>query len=880
VSRHPLHFVVACLAAIVASRPLPAATLTQDGDVYTLENAAMRIEVGAAAGARIRSWVLKPSGRDLIALWNGAGEIGGALDDRVFFTGARYSAAIMNPGPEVAELRLECRHESGLNIVKRMSLSGDSPALRVVYELANGTQASQVLFIRNFFLPGNKPQTKDHLYWVHSDPAVMGSPDAQEYYRPAQPEYAALWDKGTGDGIVVYAPGAERFYFWRGSAEFPTFEWLYPTLPAGQVLRAEVVLVAVSEQTKMPDWAALVAANAGDVEQASVSALSGWVDEATKFGVSDTERRRGLWLSIGAESGKQRLPDVLPVDLPLDSDRYIAVTLNALKDFDAPLKVDVPTEFRRYVEPLWETPGDKRRELLRVPSEPVAVAAGCSRNLWLRVRSGAAPKQVRIPITLTLGDVVLPISLALHVWPVKVEAKRPFHVRGYSNGLPVWAGGYEVTDESLRRLEAILPVYAEIGGDVLEWEVAWDYVVAHTRLADTGKMLIDVARNTPERIDLANLPRLDFSYYDPWWDLCRRHGVTWFDTYLPSPAGEGMEERLLSPTVGAGRVKPGTPDARRVVAWFYGEFKRYLEGKGFEGFFCKISDEISPESIPAYIDTAKTARQAGWRPFTTITGMIARTPADINAMNPYCDEWQLNFSLKDDFLALLKTKFELAQERFDLDGPWYPYSNGGARETWSIKAFGENSATGIPPELVDTFQLLEDGEPLATSGGSPWGNTHRGMVFTAGTLNETLYFSPKDGANPTTHRHELRVTVRRESPNGKPLAAIDPADEVWCYGGGSHPYEGAYHEAWCYPIMTLYHGFKGYGLWAFYHWNETERIIWLDEKTHRVTVSPAYCGYRDGWRDALLLSQLQAQRGREALSKIIGSGSDAPLQVG
>ena len=43
---------------------------------------------------------------------------------------------------------------------------------------------------------------------------------------------------------------------------------------------------------------------------------------------------------------------------------------------------------------------------------------------------------------------------------------------------------------------------------------------------------------------------------------------------------------------------------------------RYLEQKGFHGFMCKISDEISPEHIPAHIETAAIARKAGWRPFT------------------------------------------------------------------------------------------------------------------------------------------------------------------------------------------------------------------------------------------------------------------------
>ena len=40
------------------------ATVTSDRDVYAIENAHFRLEVDAAAGGRIRSWVLKPGGRE------------------------------------------------------------------------------------------------------------------------------------------------------------------------------------------------------------------------------------------------------------------------------------------------------------------------------------------------------------------------------------------------------------------------------------------------------------------------------------------------------------------------------------------------------------------------------------------------------------------------------------------------------------------------------------------------------------------------------------------------------------------------------------------------------------------------------------------------
>lgn len=875
------------LAALLA---LPAAGWTQvsvtaNGDRYTLENAHCRLQVDAAGGARVCSWILKPSERELIALWKDGQEIGGALDDRAFFTVARYDAAIMNPGPEEGILRLEARHPSGLAVLKTLTLHRDRPALTVSYEFRNGTQTPQQLFIRNFFLPGDKPQTDDHRYWVNADPAagrepVIDAADAGEYYRPARPEFAALWHRATGDGILVCAPGAAQFYFWRASREFPTFEWLYPDVPPGRILRTSVMLVAVAGQTTTPDWSALATTHAAEVPATSLAPLPGWVDEATRFGITAAERQRGFWLSLGEDEGRRRLPASFPLDLPRNDDRYLPIVLNVLKELRGTVRVQVPSQWQRQVQAQWQTTSNDRVELRELPSSPLTLKAGTRETLWLRVGThGKQPGQYRIPLRLSLGSAEVPITLALRVWPVTLTGKRPFHVRGYYSGPASLAGGATVTDATTRRLDAVLKVYAAMGGDVLDWLWNWLEVLPHVKIAATGESLMEVARTAPERLDLANLPRLDFSYYDPWLAVAKRHGVTHVETYLDPLDSDRYQWILLDPAVGKERVKAGTPEATRVITWFFREWRRYFAAKGFTGFFCKISDEISPEHIPAYLAAARVARAAGWRPFTTVTGMVARTAQDIEAMNPLCDQWQLGFGSKDEFLGLLRKRFRVVQETHPLAGEWGHYTNGGAQETWALRAFGREGVTRVDPHSIERLEVLEDGRPLALSGGSPWGNTTRGTAFTSGSLGDWLYLSPTDGANPATHRYEVRLTLRRESPQGKPLVTLEPTDQLWCYGGGSSPYRGSYANAWAYPAMTLFHRFHGYGQWAFYWWQPSERIIWIDEQTNAITVSPPYCGYRDGWRDALLMHQWIARAGRKAYDRVVAASPKAILRV-
>jgi hypothetical protein len=863
-----------------------SATIQHKKGVYTIANRHFSIVIDSTAGARIRSWKFKSSGREMIAFWKGANEIGGALDDRTYFTSAQYRASVMQPGPEVVSLRCTASHPSGMKVIKILEVRKDEPVLDVRTTYENGTQAERRIFIRNFFMPGTQPQTDKHLYWVNGIPTrgkkepAIADPKANGYFDIDKLPYAAMWDSETGDGIMALAPGWDRFYFWRGSTVFPTFEWLFSALPGGKKLVSHVRLVAIDGQKKQPDWEALAVEKLEKVRAAKLYPIDNWIDEATRFNVTAAERARGFWPSIGEDKAKQRLPKRIELDLPLRSRRFITITVNALKTEKMPIKVELPENWRNNISVSLQTEGKIRRELLPLPMTPVSLQSGMHEKIWLDVKSdGRAAGDYEIPIELSVGESKAACTLHLKVWPVDVNIPPPFHMRGYCGGFPNWTGGFEMTEKKLGRLEGILKTYAAAGGDVIDWNMVWYQVVRRAKLAGTEEILAEVAKKSPERIDLENLPDLDFSYFDPWFEIARKHGVTRVETYMSLPSNSQWQWRLLDSAVGKKRVKFNTPEGNRVIVWFFDQMRRYFAAKGFTGLFCKVSDEISPEFIPAYRTAAVLAKKAGWRPFTTITGLIARTGKHINAMNPVCDLWQLSFGLKDDFLDRIGRAYALEKKTIEIKGKWGKYGNGGARGCWAIRAFGEGSVTGFVSNDIEELELLEDGKPIRLLGGSPWGKSEPGTGYTAGNIQSHLYVIPSDGKKPEDHKYELTVSLRKPAPNGKPLAAIDPVDEVWCYGGGSRPYRGSYHGAWKYPIMTLYHGFRGYGLWAFLHWQPTENIMWIDDETLNVTVSPAYCGYRDGWEDARLFKMLSLKKGRPALDSIVGTGDGSPVHI-
>lgn len=130
------------IASIVSTVPTASGVrLVKQDQAFVFRHPAFIVQVDPQAGGWIRSWVLTPSGRDLAALWRGANEIGGLLDDRSFFSARSHQATIMNPGPQTASLRLTSPHPSRAQVARTLSVSADNAALLVRYEFRNGTQA-------------------------------------------------------------------------------------------------------------------------------------------------------------------------------------------------------------------------------------------------------------------------------------------------------------------------------------------------------------------------------------------------------------------------------------------------------------------------------------------------------------------------------------------------------------------------------------------------------------------------------------------------------------------------------------------------------------------------------------------------------------------
>lgn len=575
-------------------------------------------------------------------------------------------------------------------------------------------------------------------------------------------------------------------------------------------------------------------------------------------GPTPADAARGYWLSTGNEVGKRPLPPSPRIDAPLGESRSVYIGINALRDFSqATLSVRLAGVPDGLVQTAWQRDG---REFIAVApfngTTRVSIANGAEGRLWLTLLDSNHPADIKGSVHISLDGREAEIPLELKVWPVKVPADRPFGVRGYGGFQPM-AGGTEVTAASMKQLEAMLGALEAIGGNVFDLTgTSWGSMDRNLKITGTGQSVRDWLSN--HRKAYANRPardwpRIDFSYYDPWFAAAKAHGLTRVNTHLPL-AGPELQ-----------------PLERQ---WQLLQLKAYLQTRGVGPFFCKISDEILPADIPAYITSAKVAQSAGWRPFTTISVRMAGTAENINRMNPYCDEWQVGIMSTQHFDELIHRKYLIETLKGTMPSRWRPYTKGGATNTFGQPLIPDVIAAS--PGEMEGIEVFQDGKSLSAGNRSPWGNKRPGMFFTSGTH---LYVSPLPGTNLSRSTVTVKYERRVPSAAGHPLAKIDPTDEVWFYTGNSPTYAVPYEHAASVMLRALYGGYQGLGWYAFYKpWN-TSKVVIYDNAAGHVEISPAYLGLKDGWHDARLLSWLVKEH-KAPLERFLSQRADAPLRLG
>ncbi|MBI4027777.1 MAG: hypothetical protein HY360_22520 [Verrucomicrobia bacterium] len=224
--------------------------------VVTLENEFLKIAVMPERGGRIARLTDKRSGIQPV-YWEGHKKtgLGGLLDDHGNCTEGAYQHTIERSDQAVKlTLKLD---ERPMAFQKTYVLQAGSPALTVMYTIANHGQDAVSQMNRNMFVPGGGSVTKDDAYFIpisflgvtRSEYKVQVPAGAYDggLLSALGGSWSAFLDqkRATGFAWAMRTDFMRGWYFWLDSETYPTFEWFSKPLEPGQVHRYTVDLIAV-----------------------------------------------------------------------------------------------------------------------------------------------------------------------------------------------------------------------------------------------------------------------------------------------------------------------------------------------------------------------------------------------------------------------------------------------------------------------------------------------------------------------------------------------------------------------------------------------------------------------------------------------------------
>jgi hypothetical protein len=837
----------------------------------TVETQHYKLLLAVGKGARVMSLFDKVAGVE-IAQKDDSG-LGGLFEDRPIFSTSEYLCHATTSTPE--KLVLRCTVSSaGVSLVKTFTFTEGQPVFALRYEIENATQLPFKLWIRNFANPGGGPVTEaDHAY-LRDGGERLDVTFPGKYYKSLDAPWAAYLDTEKKSGYFVRCDFdlLDSFYFWNGSKITPTFEWIYQPVPPGQKTSTSLVFGLINDLASVGDISsagqvtAQIAAQPEPRTEPKLAAIPNWKPLEELYQPTAAEQARGFIAVVGGIPAPAPRLAALQVDVGLQEAEAVPIELFGLAD-KAQVKVSLtglPFTLQTENEG-WLADGDT-----------LTLERGRSGRLWLKLDTQLRPPGVtQGTVTLTSGQgqpVVLPLQLT--IWNVKLPDQPVIGTQFYAS-IPTLSS-YNLDDAAKRKFIVIMDNMQALHCDSLDWAVGPHSPAARLKIAGTGQLLSDWSKEHPDTA-VDQLPDLDFSYFDIWFDEPVKRRMTRFVAHVP--AGHGWREAsFIGAALGHKVEDPNTELGWQVMGWYYRQLRQYAQRKGFTSFWAKLSDEIPQEEIPGWLAAAKRYRAAGFQPFTTNTGNIPRSESLLKEMNKESDAWQVALCLSRDFLELTRqgAAFETGRER--IAGKWGGYGNGGAVDTWGVAVFGEDN----PPDRLDQVQVYAGGQALKMLGGSPWGNKERGVAF---QLGKYLYVSLPDGGDPNQATLEVSYRRRTLKEGGQPAVKLEPTDEQWYYGGGK--YSTPYEAARAYPWRVCAFDMVGYGWWTYQWWDNENILVRYRPETNDLLISGAWEGVRDGNEDAayfrLAERKLQQAGKREELTRlrsVFGHDEGAVLRMG
>ncbi len=412
-----------------------------------------------------------------------------------------------------------------------------------------------------------------------------------------------------------------------------------------------------------------------------------------EFEPTTEEKTRGFVAVQG--SGPKPRPRLkkLEVDLGCDECDLVPVKLVSLSELDA-VSIGMSGPGAAFCTPWIETDCQLHvgnQALLRLPNPA---------RIWLEVDShqhnpgayeltvhlsSGQGTELRIPGIVTIYDVALPEQQTVGVNP-----------RVCVVGLSWWAN---YKPEARKRLEVFLDDLAMLRSTVCGFFYTYNPTnVRHqVKIAGTDQTLHNAGQ--AGLIDINNLPDLDFSFFDPWIAGAAQRGMTHLEINGRLHLSE--HERAFANAVLGDDIVCSDELTWKTLMWLHSQFRDYAISRGMTETWAKIDTQLTPETIPDYVQTARRYQEIGYHTYTDNVDHFVKNATPLNQLNAQNDSWYMSYSHIQEFLALTRpTQGKAAVALDEGDHVWYydggnyntPYEEG-RRKAWRTCAIGVNGYT-------------------------------------------------------------------------------------------------------------------------------------------------------------------------------------------
>jgi hypothetical protein len=293
--------------------------------------------------------------------------------------------------------------------------------------------------------------------------------------------------------------------------------------------------------------------------------------------------------------------------------------------------------------------------------------------------------ELRIPGAVTVHDVALPEQRTMGMNPHACVVNLS------------WGANY--SPEARTRLEVSLDDLALLRSTVCG--VFYTYnpanVLHQVKIAGTDQTLHRAGQ--AGIIDINNLPDLDFSFFDPWIAGAAGRGITHLEINGRLHLSE--HEHAFAKAVLGNDGVASDEITWKTLMWLHSQFRDYAIGRGMTETWAKIDTELTPETIPDYVQTARRYQTIGYRTYTGATGNFTREATWLSQLNAQIDSWHMGYGHTPKFLALTRpAQGQAAVPLDEADQVWYhdggnyntPYEEG-RRKAWRACAIGVDGYT-------------------------------------------------------------------------------------------------------------------------------------------------------------------------------------------